>query len=87
MAILLFLMLAAGLKVLAADVPQGHLQATNPPTLTSTQTVKVVTSPTQPKFTKDQVTRRLKELKELRDRGLILQDFYDRKVKECEVTP
>jgi hypothetical protein len=37
------------------------------------------------KFTKEQVARRLAELKELLDRGLILQDFYDRKVRECEV--
>jgi len=49
--------------------------------------VKTVISSTKPKFTKDQVTRRLAELKELLDRGLILQDFYDRKVKECEVSP
>jgi len=31
------------------------------------------------------VERRLKELKDLLSRGLILQDFYDRKVQECEV--
>jgi hypothetical protein len=37
------------------------------------------------KFTKWQVERRLKELKELYDRGLILKEFYDRKVDECEV--
>jgi len=48
--------------------------------------VKVVIAATKPKFTREQVTRRLAELKELLDRGLILQDFYDRKVKECEVT-
>ena len=47
--------------------------------------VKDVIAATKPKFTKQQVERRLKELKELLDRGLILQDFYDRKVKECEV--
>ena len=41
----------------------------------------------KPKFTKDQTARRRAELKELLDRGLILQDFYDRKVKECEATP
>ena len=38
----------------------------------------------KPKFTKQQVDRRLKELKDLLDKGLIKQDFYDRKVKECE---
>jgi len=49
--------------------------------------VKAVIASAKPKFNKDQVARRLIELKELLDRGLILQDFYDRKVKECEVAP
>jgi len=49
--------------------------------------VKTVIASTKPKFTREQVARRLIELKELLDRGLILQDFYDRKVKECEVSP
>ncbi|MCX6994122.1 MAG: LamG domain-containing protein [Kiritimatiellaeota bacterium] len=49
--------------------------------------VNVVIASVKPKFTKDQVARRLIELKELFDRGLILKDFYDRKVQECEVTP
>ena len=49
--------------------------------------IKAVIASVKPKFTKDQVARRLIELKELYDRGLILKDFYDRKVKECEVTP
>jgi len=49
--------------------------------------VKIVVASVKPKFTKDQVARRLIELKDLYDRGLILKDFYDRKVKECEVTP
>jgi hypothetical protein len=37
-------------------------------------------------FTKEQVARRLKELKDLLDKGLITQSFYDRKVEECKVT-
>ena len=49
--------------------------------------VKAVVASVKPKFTKDQVARRLIELKELFDRGLLTKDFYDRKVKECEVTP
>lgn len=49
--------------------------------------VKVVVASVKPKFTKDQVARRLIELKELYDRGLLTKDFYDRKVKECEVVP
>ncbi|HNX33074.1 MAG TPA: LamG domain-containing protein [Kiritimatiellia bacterium] len=49
--------------------------------------VKDALAATKPKFTKQQVERRLKELKDLFDRGLILKDFYDRKVEECEVSP
>lgn len=48
--------------------------------------IKAVIASAKPKFTREQVARRLADLKELLDRGLILQDFYDRKVKECEVT-
>ncbi len=47
--------------------------------------IKQVRAYARPKFTKWQVERRLRELKELLDRGLILQEFYDRKVEECEV--
>ena len=49
--------------------------------------IKAVIASVKPKFTKDQVAQRLIELKELYDRGLLTKDFYDRKVKECEVTP
>ena len=47
--------------------------------------VKDALSASKPTFTKWQVERRLKELQELYDRGLLTQEFYDRKVKECEV--
>jgi len=47
--------------------------------------IKRLLSAVKPKFTKQQVARRLVELKDLLNRGLILQDFYDRKVQECEV--
>lgn len=50
-----------------------------------TNEIKRVLSSAKPKFTKWQVERRVKELKDLLDRGLILQDFYDRKMEECEV--
>ena len=46
--------------------------------------VKAVVASATPKLTRGQVARRLAELKELHERGLILKDFYDRKVKECE---
>jgi hypothetical protein len=38
----------------------------------------------KPKFTKQQVAGRLRQLRMLRDEGLITQDFYQRKVAECE---
>jgi len=53
----------------------------------SDEEIPVVIASTRPKFSKSQVTSRLNELKELLARGLIIQSFYDRKVKECEVTP
>lgn len=46
--------------------------------------VKAVVALAKPRFTKDQVSRRLIELKELLDRGLLLPEFYNRKVEECE---
>jgi len=48
--------------------------------------ITTVIAAAKPKYTKEQVRKRLAELKELLDRGLILPDFYTRKVKECEVT-
>lgn len=53
----------------------------------SDEEVKVVIASLKPKFTKNQVASRLAELKELLERKLVIQSFYDRKVKECEVAP
>lgn len=53
----------------------------------SADQVQAVMDAAKPKFTKDQVRRRLAELQDLYDRGLILKDFYDRKVAECETAP
>ena len=49
--------------------------------------VQAVIDSIKPKFTKAQVARRLAEIKELYDRGLLTKEFYDRKVAECEVAP
>jgi len=38
----------------------------------------------KPKFTKQQVTGRLRQLKLLFEEGLLTDDFYDGKVAECE---
>ncbi len=46
--------------------------------------VTAIFSATKPKFSKNEVSRRIAELKELKDRGLLLDDFFARKMKECE---
>lgn len=38
----------------------------------------------KPKFTKQQVASRLRQLKDLYERGLLTKEFYDRKVEECQ---
>lgn len=53
----------------------------------SAEEVQAVMDSIKPKFTREQVAQRLKELKELYDRGLLTKEFYDRKVAECEVSP
>jgi hypothetical protein len=50
----------------------------------SADEIRAVIASARPRLTKAQVSRRLAELKQLYDRGLILRDFYDRKVRECE---
>lgn len=50
----------------------------------SAEQVQAVMAAAKPKFSQAEVTRRLAELKELLDRGLILPEFYERKVRECE---
>jgi hypothetical protein len=42
------------------------------------------TSANKPKFTKQQVAARLRQLKLLYEEGLLTEDFYDEKVAECE---
>ena len=46
--------------------------------------VQAVITATRSRFTKDQVARRVQEIKGLYDRGLLRKDFYERKVQECE---
>ncbi|HLX63192.1 MAG TPA: LamG domain-containing protein [Planctomycetota bacterium] len=43
-----------------------------------------VAAASKPKFTKQQVAGRLRELKYLFEQGLLTEDFYARKVAECE---
>lgn len=46
--------------------------------------IRVVMNYVKNALTREQAARRMAELKELFDRGLLLREFYDRKVKECE---
>lgn len=46
--------------------------------------IKEVIDSTRPRFTRGQVERRIREIQELYDRGLLTKEFYDRKIKECE---
>lgn len=50
----------------------------------SAEQVQAVMAAARQKFSEGEVKRRLSELKELLDRGLILPEFYERKVKECQ---
>jgi hypothetical protein len=57
-----------------------------PPVAPDTNATVVATNavPGKPKFTKQQVAGRLKELKLLFEEELLTDDFYDLKVAECE---
>lgn len=46
--------------------------------------VLAIYSASKPKFSKFEVSRRITEIKELKERGLLLDEFYERKLKECE---
>lgn len=92
--LLYILVVSASASVGAPAKDAGTLPTASISTNLKTQTAsatntnaKLTTPEPKPKFTKEQVKKRLKDLKDLLDQGLILQDFYDRKVKECEVTP
>jgi hypothetical protein len=41
--------------------------------------------PAKPKFTKQQVTARLRQLKVLYEEGMLTDEFYEEKVAECQV--
>lgn len=49
--------------------------------------IQEVMAAAKPKFTPQQVERRLKDLKELYNRGLLTKEFYERKVRECQPEP
>ena len=81
---------AESLKVLAfdatAELPPRRQARVRPTTTPATQptTRAVATDPAKPKFTKQQVQQRLRQLKVLFEDGLLMEDFYQERVAECE---
>ena len=74
----------------AFDPPPKHIAPTRPPVPATTNCVVTGTTtntvvPVKGKFTKQQVERRLRELKQLYEDGLLTDVFYNAKVAECEV--
>ncbi len=61
-------------RVLSADEIKAMVSAVDPGVV-------------KPKFSKQQVAGRLRQLKRLFEEGLLTEDFYTRKVAECEATP
>ena len=85
---------AAGTKAPAAPAPLSEIKAPaaqTPPAAAGTKAPTPAADPkapaapaAKPKFTKSQVVGRLRELKNLFEEGLLTDDFYNRKVAECE---
>jgi hypothetical protein len=81
---------AAELKALvfnpSAPPPPKRVPPARPPSPPETNATVAASSPAtgRPTFTKQQIAGRLRELKLLYEDGLITDDFYDRKVTECE---
>jgi hypothetical protein len=81
---------AADLKALvfnpsAQPPPKRTPRARAPAAPETNAVVAATTAPSaKPKFTKQQIAGRLRELKRLYEDGLLTDDFYDLKVAECE---
>jgi hypothetical protein len=65
-----------------APLRPHSLAATNAPV--STNTLAGTNGAPKPKFTKQQIAGRLRELKLLYEEGLLTTDFYEEKVADCE---
>ena len=75
--------------VVAAMVPPGANAAPAGPSLTvpsapGTPALTPAPAPVLPKFTKQQIVGRLRQLKLLYEDGLLTDEFYDERVAECE---
>jgi hypothetical protein len=69
-----------------AQPPPKRVPRTRPASAPETNATATATNfvPAKPKFTKQQIAGRLRELKILFGDGLLTDDFYDQKVAECE---
>jgi len=70
----------------SAQAPPKRVARALPPSAPETNAVVTTNSPAaaKPKFTKQQIAGRLRELKLLFEDGLLTDDFYDQKVADCE---
>ena len=70
----------------SAQPPPKRVPRARPPSAPETNATVAASSPApgKPKFTKQQVAGRLRQLKLLFEDGLLTDDFYDQKVAECE---
>ena len=70
----------------AAQPPPKRVPRVRPPPAPETNATFTATNSAanKPKFTKQQIAGRLRELKLLFEEGLLTDDFYDQKVAECE---
>lgn len=81
---------ATELKALVFDPsyqpPPRRVPRARPPSEPEPQPVvaAAASGDTKPKFTKQQVAARLRQLKLLFEDGLLTDDFYEEKVAECE---
>jgi hypothetical protein len=64
--------------------PRRVRQTPTPPPIVKVPTTPVTPPATPPKFTKQQVASRLKQIQRLFDEGYLTESFTDRKVAECE---
>jgi hypothetical protein len=71
---------------LAAAAPSQSPKPAGTATTPTATTATAPTTPAKPKFTKQQVVGRLRQLKILFEDGLLTDEFYDRKVAECEAS-
>jgi hypothetical protein len=70
----------------SAPSPPKRVPRARPPVAPETNATVAVTNAVaeKPKFTKQQIAGRLRDLKLLFEEGLLTDDFYDQKVAECE---